>query len=304
MHEPSSVSAAFIAEAKRAGTKWRDSVALESSIHRLLGEARGHFRQIDLATDDFVRGIAQRAVRGGAKTAEEAVDGFDARGVFLAIACENGVPRAIETFDQQVLKAKVPGFLARLNQSPSFSDEIVQQLRLKLFVPQNGKPARITAYDGRAKIESWLRVVAVRAALNEMRPRGAHETPLPEGEIPIPVDMELQVLHRQYAAEVNGALKASLLLLPAKDRNLLRFYYLKGIKLEPLGVLLGVDHSSVSRRLARIKKSIHSQTKQRLKERLQIASSTFNQLMAEVQSALDPSLSQVLRHTAPEEVSE
>src|SRR5204862_1158487 len=88
----------------------------------------------------------------------------------LARACADGSPDALAIFDQKILSA-VPLFVARFHGGPAFTDEVKQILREKLFVCRDGAP-KIREYEGRGALRSWIRVAAVRVAVDLLRERG------------------------------------------------------------------------------------------------------------------------------------
>ncbi len=132
-------------------------------------------------------GVVVDAARFAERLAECApVDGAGSDGVvphatdlYLAMACATGDPRALQLFDESFL-VKVSAFIARVDRSPAFADEVRQRLRDTLLVPKTGR-AGIAAYAGRGALVSWVHVAALRTALNLQRSEGdVRESP--EGE--------------------------------------------------------------------------------------------------------------------------
>jgi RNA polymerase sigma-70 factor len=84
--------------------------------------------------------------------------------LYLACACVSGVTGAIETFER-MLMVRVPAFVRQVDKSSEFADEVCQLLRQKLFLASGNGP-KIAQYSGQGTLLSWLRVAAVRTALN------------------------------------------------------------------------------------------------------------------------------------------
>src|SRR5947209_904462 len=63
-------------------------------------------------------------------------------------------------------------WVARVGREPSFVEEVRQTVREKLLVAAADAPPRIVEYTGRGALAAWLRIIAVRAALNLRRRRG------------------------------------------------------------------------------------------------------------------------------------
>ncbi|OJH37304.1 hypothetical protein [Cystobacter ferrugineus] len=96
-----------------------------------------------------------------------------------------------------------------------------------------GERPRIESYSGRGSFSSWVRVAAVRAALNLRDPR--HEVLVQEAsssDSPLPVKAgphpELAFLKHHYRADFNAALEAAITSLEPGLSVLLRQHFLVG----------------------------------------------------------------------------
>src|SRR5258708_5741051 len=137
--------------------------------------ARARTRWPDIALEPEILG-AELATRVGSEAdpaaALAALHGED---LYLACACARGVPAALAVFERQLM-VLVPDFVARIDGVRPFVDEIQQQLRERLLVGAPTQSARIARYTGRGALGGWLRVAAVRTAIDMLRARGG---PLP-----------------------------------------------------------------------------------------------------------------------------
>src|SRR5579884_1384958 len=82
--------------------------------------------------------------------------------LYLATACAAGNAAALAAFERTHL-SQVAAFVARTDSDPAFAEEVRQRLREKLLV---GQPPRISEYAGQGPLGGWVRVAAVRMALD------------------------------------------------------------------------------------------------------------------------------------------
>src|SRR4051812_18583894 len=142
-----------------------DDAALGAALRGLFDEGERSFPGLDLAVEVFVSHLAARA-EGGLPAAARGPD------LYLACACATRVRGALEAFDRAHL-AQVGAHIARLTPTPAFVDEVRQEVRDKLYVGRDGAAPKIAEYDGRGALASWVRVIAIRAAIDLRRQDGA-----------------------------------------------------------------------------------------------------------------------------------
>jgi RNA polymerase sigma-70 factor (ECF subfamily) len=218
--------------------------------------------------------------------------------LYLACACANRTPGALETFDR-TLMARVPDFIRRIDPSPEFADEVRQTLFEKLFVTSE-TGAKIVGYNGEAPLLSWLRVVALRAALNLASMRHPErnapldDTALAALETEGP---ELEYLKRQYRDEFQAAVRAALGDLSTQQRRVLRMHLSARLSTPQIGALLRVHHTTVVRWLASAREAIRTTVRQRLREQLGLDSEEFESITGVLLSRLDVSIESCLRES-------
>src|SRR6185369_15597861 len=83
--------------------------------------------------------------------------------LFLACACLHNDDAAWRELDRIHL-SRLPSFVARIDPSPAFGDEVRQRLSEKLIRDAGGGKAKLALYSGRCALGGWLRVAAVREA--------------------------------------------------------------------------------------------------------------------------------------------
>ena len=222
----------------------------------------------------------------------------------LAMAALRGHPRALVELEANFFPAAARAAARVLGRSAA--DDLAQYLRAKLLVADAGAVPKLAEYSGRGPLAGWLRVVAVRAALDERRranpaePRdlvddATFETLLPGS------DPELRHLRERYAPEFAVAVRAAVRALTKKQRTLLRLHVLDGLSIDQLGAVHGVHRATVARWIASAREELQRETERLLLERLRITPSELKSLAALVRSQLDVSLAGLLKEVGAHE---
>src|SRR5262249_9011610 len=153
--------------------------------------------------------------------AVSALANLHAEDLYLALACGRGDARAIGEFENQFI-ADVPEALSRLA-AKAQPDEVLQVLRAKLLVAEAGRSPKILDYSGRGPLAGWLRIAAIRTALDMTRRRanepsgGTSEALL---DVPAAVeDPELEHIRTRHSADFKAAFEHALRNLSKEDRN-------------------------------------------------------------------------------------
>jgi RNA polymerase sigma-70 factor (ECF subfamily) len=204
----------------------------------------------------------------------------------LARACGRGDAAALERFEREFLN-QVPLLLARTH--AELADEVMQALRHKLFVDK-----KIDEYSGKGPLGGWLRVVAMRTAIDlrrDEKPRVELPRSLADQTLDSP---ELAVIKERYLPELKAALSESLQRLTSEERNLLRLHLLDGLNLEQIAKLFAVNRSTVFRWLAATREKLFADARRHLREKLGVSDEEFDSLAQLVRSRLDLSLSEIL----------
>jgi RNA polymerase sigma-70 factor (ECF subfamily) len=216
------------------------------------------------------------------------LDDGQAESLYLACACARGDAEAVAQLDRRYLR-DAP-YLRRFGDHRGFVDDVLQDLRERLFVEK-----RIADYSGRGSLEGWLRVAAVRLAIDRTRKAQV----LPEVELdhePLvdAPDPELALLKSQHADEFASALAEVLRSLDADDRTMLRFYLTDKLTLAEIGALFRVNRTTIVRRLVECRRRILEDTRGRLIDGLKLSSEEADSLMRRLQSQLDVSIHRML----------
>jgi RNA polymerase sigma-70 factor, ECF subfamily len=199
--------------------------------------------------------------------------------LYLACACAAGDAKAIAAFERAVL-SEVGHFIARIDASPQFADEVRQALRERLLVARAGAPPRIADYTGRGPLGAWVRVVAVRVAIDLRRDADDHR--------------HLSTTQADYEAAMREALAA----LDAKERNLLRMHVVDGLTVDRIGLAYRVHRATAARWVQAVRQKLLDDIYRRLGERLHLSPAELDSLTALVQSQLRVSLTGLLLSSA------
>jgi RNA polymerase sigma-70 factor (ECF subfamily) len=222
----------------------------------------------------------------------------DAGDLFIACACAEGVPRAVRAFDAAFV-SKLGAYLRNLSPTPELVAETKQVLLEKLFVGSPGKLPRITQYRGQGALEGWVRVAAVRTALNLLAAeRAAHPPPDEAEEIAraiVPArDPELELLRATYQDDFRAAFRASIAGLSRRDRALLRFTFIEHLTPAHIGAIYGCHRTTAMRWIDAARDEILARTRDRLMERLHVSPSELDRIFVLVRSRIDITINALL----------
>jgi RNA polymerase sigma-70 factor, ECF subfamily len=212
----------------------------------------------------------------------------------LAQAAAQGDPVAVRVIDSDYL-TRIDAVVRNIDTNDSFLDEVRQVLRVNLLVA-TGKPPRIASYQGRGPLLAWIRVAAIRVAidLKRVRRNATSDEDVLADLVAREPDPELQHLETIYRAEFGRALREALAALPERSRVVLRLHFVEGVTLARIGSLYRVHESTVSRWLQKATEDVAADAQVRLRERLALSPQTFNSLARLLRSGLDLSISRLL----------
>jgi RNA polymerase sigma-70 factor (ECF subfamily) len=275
----------FLAETEGASLQ---PEAVEEALRLLFASGRETWRGIDVPAPVFARHLG--SVWSPRVSRLENLRGAD---LYLACACAAGDPRALAALEPLLAGActALPGG------SSVLSDEVRQELRERLLVADRGAAPLIATYSGEGALTSWLKVIAVRAALRRQK-SVAREVELdPEqmgGLDSGKPDPELDYLKLRHGEDFRAAFKDAAHALPPRDRTLLRLYYADGLGVERIGSIYQVHPSTASRWLQSVREALLLETRRLLGERLKLTSSEVESLLGLLRSGMQASLRGVL----------
>lgn len=276
-----------------------DATEFAPALHSAWEAGRLRWPHVDLSAGVFIRhliGLLPEAMEEG--SLESQIKPLDLEGLYLACACVNEVPGALELLERDYL-TKLPGLLGYLKLSAAVLDEVCQNVRTHLLVrtPEGG--LRLAEYTGRGSLLIWMRVIAARMALKQgVAPRETSD----EGELAaleaMPAsgaDAELELIKRRYRHEFRQAVGEAFAALSGDQRYLLRLHFIDRLPTTKMAPLFGKDQSTISRWLKEARETVYEETKRRLQERLRLSSQEFTSLMEAIKSRFELSMSQLLK---------
>jgi RNA polymerase sigma-70 factor (ECF subfamily) len=204
--------------------------------------------------------------------------------VLLAWACAAGDRAALAELEESVL-AQVPRWVARVDGAAA--DEVQQLLRERLLVAPG---AQLLDYQGRGPLKAFVRVAAVRCAIDLQRQRRPQGDSADLDALLAQPDPEIDFVKLHDREALRGVLLDAVRSLPARDASLLKLHYLEGMSLEKLALLERSARSTVARWLADARKRALERVRQLLRERLRLTAGERSSLLRFLDSRLDLSL--------------
>jgi RNA polymerase sigma-70 factor (ECF subfamily) len=175
--------------------------------------------------------------------------------IYLVAAVLEGVGAALQHFDACLSVACRDA--ARVDKAPHFLEEVRQELRIKLLT---GEAPRLLAYAAAGALVEWLRVAALRTALNLKR----SDRLVPSEHLPVDALVEVDdatPLKQWYREDVQRAIEAAFQLLSPRDRTLLRLHFVDGLNIERIGAIYGAHRATVARWLVAIRERLFDQAR-------------------------------------------
>ncbi len=211
--------------------------------------------------------------------------------LYLALACAEGSSSGVKVLEQRFLP-EVGAFVARIDTSSQFVDEVKQRLRERLLV---GPPPRIAEYSGSGPLGGWLRVVSVRLAIDLQRhSRVPIETDDLSNIATLALDPEVQLIRNEHRAYVERSLRGAIARLSPRERNVLGMYFAGNWSLEQIGTVYKVHRATVCRWIADVRERLLAHLASDLGDTLGLTLEEVHSYTKMVRSRLDADLSKDL----------
>lgn len=279
------LATSFSVEIARRSTP--ECADLEDRIDTLWQQVATAWPSVDLDRGAYLAYLATRWPESA--SLEDWLTNAHVNDLYLACACTCRIQRAMEVFDTVYL-SPMGEYLARTRPDDSFLDDVRQSLREKLFVSEKRK---ITEYSGRGPLGGWVRVLAVRTAIDLRRRRGERLQDLQVVSASA-VDPELGYIAERYRGEVEDAFRQALAALDGEQRTLLRMHFVDAVTLDELARLRNMHRATIARHLAATRRTILDQIRRQLRERLAVSTDELVSLLRLVRSRLQISVAQLL----------
>jgi RNA polymerase sigma-70 factor (ECF subfamily) len=233
-----------------------------------------------------------------AELADAALDGLRPADLYLACACAHQMPGAIAAFDRDYMR-EVDVALQRMRIGPPRLHDVQQLVRQRLFVGggtagQPTGPGKIAEYGGRGDLRRWVRSVAVRTCLNELR-KGRREILVDDEQLIAQHaiatdDPEIEYMKRTYAHEFREAFGMALGQLGAREQTLLRYHHVDGLNIDEIGAIYRIHRVTAFRWIEKAKELLARSTLELLRGRLKLAASELDSVLRMIRSQIHLSL--------------
>jgi RNA polymerase sigma-70 factor (ECF subfamily) len=271
-------------------------VDLDRRLWGLVAEGRAAWPDLQVQARDLVEFVARQLT---ADLAEAALDGLRPADLYLACACSKGMPAALSAFDRDYMR-EVDIALARMRIGPPRLSDVKQLVRQRLFVGGGtaGAPTsagKISEYGGRGDLRRWVRSVAVRTCLNELR-KGKREVLVDDDqliaqhEVSTADDPEVEYMKRTYASEFKASFAEALGQLGAREQTLLRYHHVDGLNIDEIGAIYRVHRVTAFRWIEKAKEQLVKATLEHLRARLKLPSAELDSVLRMIRSQIHLSL--------------
>jgi RNA polymerase sigma-70 factor, ECF subfamily len=288
----------FLAAVPAAVRPTLEAVAdLDRRLWTLVAEGRAAWPDLAHAIDAkvLVEFVARHVT---ADLADAALDGLRPADLFLACACASGSHQAIAAFDRDYMK-EVDIALARMRIGQPRLSDVKQLVRQRLFVGGGtaGAPTsagKIVEYGGRGDLRRWVRSVAVRTCLNDLR-KGKREVLVDDDHLIAQHaiaqdDPEVEYMKRTYANEFKSAFSAALAQLGAREQTLLRYHHVDGLNIDEIGAIYRVHRVTAFRWIEKAKDQLVKATLDTLRARLKLPAEELDSVLRMIRSQIHLSL--------------
>jgi RNA polymerase sigma-70 factor, ECF subfamily len=268
---------------------------LDRRLWTLVAEGRAAWPELAVDAVHVVEFVARQVT---ADLAEAALDGLRPADLYLACGCARRLPQAIAAFDRDYMR-EVDIALARMRIAAPRVADVKQLVRQRLFVGGGTagaptSPGKIAEYGGRGDLRRWVRSVAVRTCLNDLR-KGKREVLVDDDQLIAQHaiaadDPEVEYMKRTYASEFKAAFSEALGGLGAREQTLLRYHHVDGLNIDEIGAIYRVHRVTAFRWLEKAKEILVRGTLETLRARLRLPADELESVLRMIRSQIHLSL--------------
>lgn len=272
-----------------------------SLLDSLLSAAEEELSSFDLSKELFLGHLASSLLRHPTTySLSHWFEHLQVKDLCLALGCGQGNGNAISTFEA-LYSSDLKRITLRFQKPHLPQEDLIQDLREKLFVGAASKPPKILSYAGQSPLKSWLKVTAVRTFLNytKSREQRKREERIEHShllDIPTGFDLELEFLKQEYREHFRSSFQEALWNLEVRSQNLLYQHLVAGLSIDQLGAMLHIHRATAARHLAKARQSLLEGTRRSLMQKLNISSREFDSIMGLIQSRMELSVARLLAH--------
>ena len=215
---------------------------------------------------------------------------------YVRLACLENQPGAAAVLDSAYLLPLATS-IHRICQTLEATDSVLQQLREKLLLPPVN---RLLSYRAPGRFRAWLKVIAVRTALDMARELGLktqREVELDERLEALAFGPEELFLRAELQEALRCALRAAVSALPERERYALRMHLVSDWNITQIGRVFSVHKATAARWLVSAKEQLHVLLSAELAQQLGTSTEEGALLLGSMPSRLDLSLSSIFQTT-------
>ena len=232
----------------RVAAGWREalgepSLVDDDALGRAYSEGQAAWPGFEVSPEAFGRRLA--AVVDRLDTLPSTLEALRPAEQYLVAGCLADEPAAIAALQTHAL-APVPHVAARFGGAID-ADDLCQRVLTRLLARHDGEPG-LAAFSGVTHLPGWVRIIALRIALDEQRShdrRQRRHDALPES-LPA-MDPELALMRKLYAEQFSRLLDEQIAALSPRERNLLRSQVVHRMTLPAIAKLHGVHRATAAR---------------------------------------------------------
>lgn len=250
---------------------------------RAAEQARQAWPAIEIAAETYAAWLQERCADVSELAALHTAD------LYLACGCALGLPAALAAFERE-LAPRLVRATARVRLPDDARDELLQELRVDLFVGRTDRRPRVHDYRGRGPFASWLASIAIHAALKVARAQGK-TVPLDSAVAgDVAGDPWLGDLKEAHAHVIVEAIRAAIGRLSPGDKLLLGQYYADRLTIDQLAAMYGIHRATAARRLAAIRLGLLDAARAALRTTLDLPDDALDSAVRLVRSRLGASV--------------
>jgi RNA polymerase sigma-70 factor len=272
------------------------SAAIETALARRLHK-RAHADRWGVTVEAFARTLSASAARALGESTPDAdrierhASSLHLEDLALACACADGHEGAWEHVMSTLrpILYRTADALDPAGGARDLADAVWADL-YGLKHPDGQRRSLLRSFHGRSTLATWLRSVLAQRQVDRIR-AGRRLRPLPDEESPaaLPAGPEPIELERpRYVVEMQRALAGALAALTPRERLRLRCYYAQELTLAETGRVIGEHEATVSRQLARSRKSIRRHVERHLEHEAGLNPTQISECFASVVADAGP----------------
>jgi RNA polymerase sigma-70 factor len=267
-------------------------MSLNSCFDQFIGDefasGREHYGDVGLTPSEFVAYVSMIAckylgVSPPDTAAIEFLKKLYMRDLYLVCGCDHENGRAWQVLDTSYRKF-VTDLVRFCYRNGTDAEEVADSVLVSLYLHDRSGHHRISSYDGRSSLGTWLRVIVINRAINEKQSGRMVIT----GTIPdIPDDLalpniELALRAGRYTHLLRDSLTCAFKELSARERLMLFWRYEENRQLGEIARLLGVHQSNVTRQLIKVQDRLRSHVTAILAAKHGLSDSAIQECLADM----------------------